>query len=112
MDDGTPDPDRRIPAIRASDPEREATSRLLQQAYSEGRLTLAEFDDRATRAYAALFQADLAEPPRAAPPPASRSSAGRNRSRSQGRRAGSPGARGRRRRWRSWAGASATARGR
>lgn len=61
MDDGTPDPDRRIPAIRASDPEREATSRLLQQAYSEGRLTLAEFDDRTTRAYAAVFQSDLAE---------------------------------------------------
>lgn len=68
MDDGPPvpdrdlpSPDRDVPSIRASDSEREATVQLLQQSYAEGRLTLAEFDDRTTSAYGARFQSDLAE---------------------------------------------------
>ncbi|MDX2356163.1 DUF1707 domain-containing protein [Dietzia sp. PP-33] len=61
MDDSRPDPGPDVPSIRASDHEREATARFLQEAFSEGRLTLAEFDERSTRAYAALFQSDLAE---------------------------------------------------
>ncbi|MFN3340508.1 MAG: DUF1707 domain-containing protein [Dietzia sp.] len=61
MDDARPDPGPDLPSIRASDHEREATARFLQQSFSEGRLTLAEFDERTTRAYGALFQSDLAE---------------------------------------------------
>lgn len=61
MDDARPDPGPELPSIRASDHEREATARFLQQSYSEGRLTLAEFDERTTKAYGALFQSDLAE---------------------------------------------------
>ncbi|MCT1514898.1 DUF1707 SHOCT-like domain-containing protein [Dietzia cercidiphylli] len=61
MDDARSDPDRDLPSIRASDHEREATARFLQQSFSEGRLTLAEFDERTTKAYGARFQSDLAE---------------------------------------------------
>lgn len=61
MDDARPDPGPELPSIRASDHEREATARFLQGAFSEGRLTLAEFDERTTKAYGALFQSDLAE---------------------------------------------------
>lgn len=60
-DDATSDPDRNIPAVRASDAERHETARILQEAFSEGRLTVAEFDERTTQAYRALFRADLAE---------------------------------------------------
>ena len=65
MDAPAPDPDRDppsrgVPAIRASDSEREQTARFLQESYSEGRLTLAEFDDRIAAAYAAQFRTDLA----------------------------------------------------
>lgn len=65
MDDGTPDPapdpGRDLPSLRASDTERETTVMMLQNSYSEGRLTLAEFDERTTLAYAARFQSELAE---------------------------------------------------
>ncbi|WP_299021307.1 DUF1707 domain-containing protein [uncultured Dietzia sp.] len=64
MDDGTPDPDRTpdaVPSLRASDAERDETARRLQDAFSEGRLTLAEFDERTTRAYAARFRDELGE---------------------------------------------------
>lgn len=61
MDDGPPDPDSRAPSIRASDAERDATARLLQESFSEGRLTLAEFDERTSRAYAARFRSELVE---------------------------------------------------
>lgn len=47
------------PLVRASDVERQVTAQILQQAFSEGRLTLAEFDDRTTLAYQARFQTDL-----------------------------------------------------
>ena len=64
MDDGTPDPDRTPDAdrpLRASDAERHETARHLQEAFSEGRLTLAEFDERTTRAYAARYRDELGE---------------------------------------------------
>lgn len=61
MDHGTPDPDRNIPAVRASDAERHETARLLQDAFAEGRLTMSEFDDRTEQAYQARFQTELAE---------------------------------------------------
>lgn len=61
MDDVTPDPDRHTPAVRASDTERDATARLLQESYSEGRLTLAEFDERTSQAYSARFRSELTE---------------------------------------------------
>lgn len=59
MDDGAFDPDRELPAIRASDAERETTVHTLQESYAEGRLTLAEFDERTSQAYGARFQSDL-----------------------------------------------------
>ena len=61
MDDVTPEPDRHLPSVRASDAERDATARLLQESFSEGRLTLAEFDERTSRAYAARFRSELIE---------------------------------------------------
>ncbi|MBW4722114.1 DUF1707 SHOCT-like domain-containing protein [Saccharothrix obliqua] len=68
------------PAVRASDGEREHTATRLRDAVGEGRLTLAEAEERITAAYAAVHRADLVrltadlpEPPRAASPPARRS---------------------------------------
>lgn len=61
MDDVRPEPDRPLPAVRASDAEREATAKLLQESYSEGRLTLAEFDERTAAAYGARFRSELLE---------------------------------------------------
>lgn len=61
MDDATPDPERHLPSVRASDAERDATVKLLQESFSEGRLTLAEFDERTSQAYAARFRSDLIE---------------------------------------------------
>lgn len=57
--DQSPEPTPDLPAVRASDGEREQTVRLLQECYSEGRLTLAEFDERIASAYAARFRPDL-----------------------------------------------------
>ena len=59
MDDVTPEPGRPLPAVRASDAEREATAKLLQKSYSEGRLTLAEFDERTAAAFGARFRSEL-----------------------------------------------------
>jgi hypothetical protein len=47
------------PVIRASDAERDATVQRLQVAFSEGRLTDGEFDDRMRTALAARTHADL-----------------------------------------------------
>lgn len=75
------------PPIRASDQERESVVDVLRDAYAEGRLTLEEFEERTSAAYAAKTWIDLreltadlpAEPPlgadlnhrwRAAPPQA------------------------------------------
>lgn len=47
--------------IRASDADRESAVEVLRAAYAEGRLTLDEFDDRTTAAYAARTWAALRE---------------------------------------------------
>lgn len=46
-------------AIRASDQERESVVDVLRDAYTDGRLTLDEFDERTSAAYAAKTWADL-----------------------------------------------------
>jgi hypothetical protein len=48
-------------SIRASDKERESVVDVLRDAYTEGRLTLDEFEDRTTAAYAARTWDDLRE---------------------------------------------------
>lgn len=55
----TPDAPRDLPQLRVSDGERDAIVVRLNQATSEGRLTLEEFSDRASAALAARTQADL-----------------------------------------------------
>jgi Domain of unknown function (DUF1707) len=46
-------------AVRASDAEREQTVALLQRSFAEGRLALAELEERAGAAYAAQTRAQL-----------------------------------------------------
>jgi hypothetical protein len=48
-------------AIRASDSDRERVVDLLRGGYTEGRLTLEEFDERTTAAYAARTWSQLRE---------------------------------------------------
>ncbi|HEX4358146.1 MAG TPA: DUF1707 domain-containing protein [Pseudonocardia sp.] len=48
------------PGIRASDAEREQTAELLHQGAADGRLSLAELDERLAAAYAAQLRAELA----------------------------------------------------
>jgi hypothetical protein len=59
-------------SLRASDAERESVVHHLNRAAEEGRLTLAEFSERAASAYAAITRADLepllADLPAASPP--------------------------------------------
>lgn len=57
------EPDRN-PAVRASDLERDAALQRVQQAFAEGRLDDAEFDERMR---AALTARPRAPPPAAAP---------------------------------------------
>lgn len=45
--------------IRASDSDREDVVEILRDAYSTGRLTMAEFDERTTSAFAAKTWGDL-----------------------------------------------------
>ncbi|HEY6309247.1 MAG TPA: DUF1707 domain-containing protein [Streptosporangiaceae bacterium] len=47
--------------IRASDQERESVVDVLRDAYADGRLTLDEFEERTSAAYAAKMRADLWE---------------------------------------------------
>jgi|SRR6516165_6668772 len=47
--------------IRASDQERESVVDVLRDAYTDGRLTLDEFEERTSAAYAARTWADLRE---------------------------------------------------
>jgi hypothetical protein len=47
--------------IRASDKERESVVDVLRDAYTEGRLTLEEFEERTSAAYASKTWADLRE---------------------------------------------------
>lgn len=56
--DASPEPP---PRIRASDADREHVAALLQRHYTEGRLTLAEVDERVAAAYAARTYEQLAE---------------------------------------------------
>jgi Domain of unknown function (DUF1707) len=48
-------------SIRASDRERESVVDVLRDAYTEGRLTLDEFEERTTEAYASKTWDDLRE---------------------------------------------------
>jgi hypothetical protein len=48
-------------AIRASDKERESVVDVLRDAYTDGRLTLEEFEERTSTAYASRTWADLRE---------------------------------------------------
>jgi hypothetical protein len=54
------DPPAPLPALRASDVERERAADQLRQAAGEGRLTVDELDERLTRCYAATTVAELA----------------------------------------------------
>lgn len=47
--------------LRVSDAERQAVARRLERAVRDGRLTLAEFDQRLQAAYAARTRGDLAD---------------------------------------------------
>ena len=47
--------------IRASDSERESVVDVLRDAYTDGRLTLEEFEERTSAAYASKTWADLRE---------------------------------------------------
>ncbi len=57
MSDGTAQ--HASPAVRASDAEREQTVALLQRSFADGRLALAELEERASAAYAARTRAQL-----------------------------------------------------
>jgi DUF1707 SHOCT-like domain len=59
MSDGTAQ--HASPAVRASDAEREQTVTLLQRSFADGRLALAELEERASAAYAARTRAELRE---------------------------------------------------
>ena len=48
-------------SIRASDKERESVVDVLRDAYTEGRLTLEEFEERTSAAYASKTWSDLRE---------------------------------------------------
>jgi hypothetical protein len=67
-------PEPQQPSLRASDSDREHVATQLRESFSEGRLTLDEFQERLQSAYAAKTQGDLAVltrdlPVRAPPPP-------------------------------------------
>src|ERR1700760_4799322 len=53
--------------IRASDADREVVVATLREAYTAGRLTLDEFDERMAGAYASKTWGDLRHPPTALP---------------------------------------------
>ena len=62
------------PQMRASDADREATVLILNKAFSDGRLTNAEHEQRMTAAYAAVTMGDLTKltadlPTMSSPPP-------------------------------------------
>ena len=50
------------PGIRISDADRERAAARLNEAMSEGRITLAELEERLTAVYAARYEADLRPP--------------------------------------------------
>src|ERR1035441_7351567 len=49
-----------VPAVRASDADRERVAVALQAAFAEGRLTMPELEERLAAAYAAGTDAELA----------------------------------------------------
>jgi hypothetical protein len=49
-----------VPAVRASDADRERVAAALQAAFAEGRLTMTELDERLAAAYAATTDTELA----------------------------------------------------
>jgi hypothetical protein len=61
------DPDRKLPepadrrALRVSDADRNAVAERLGAAHAEGRLTIADYDDRVAAAYSAVTYGDLEE---------------------------------------------------
>ncbi|GAB1689248.1 DUF1707 domain-containing protein [Krasilnikovia sp. M28-CT-15] len=54
-------PEQRVETMRASDTDRQQIADRLKSALDEGRLSLAEYDDRVRDAYAARTYADLLE---------------------------------------------------
>jgi Domain of unknown function (DUF1707) len=50
-----------VPAVRASDAEREQTVALLQHGFADGRLTQPELEERAAAAYAARTTDELSD---------------------------------------------------
>ncbi|RZU51894.1 uncharacterized protein DUF1707 [Krasilnikovia cinnamomea] len=54
-------PEQRVDTMRASDADRQQIADRLKAALDEGRLSLAEYDDRVRDAYAARTYADLLE---------------------------------------------------
>jgi hypothetical protein len=60
------------PHLRAADVDREAVATALGEHMAAGRLTVAEYDDRLARAYAAKTYGDLAELTRDLPGPVPR----------------------------------------
>ena len=55
---GSSQPDRK-PELRIGNPEREQVIQLLQKALGEGRLEVAEYDERVTAVYTARTQSEL-----------------------------------------------------
>ena len=53
-----PDP----PGVRISDSDRERAAERLDQAFAEGRITVAELEERVAAVYAALYAAELRPP--------------------------------------------------
>ena len=53
-----PDP----PGVRISDSDRERAAERLNQAFAEGRITVAELEERVAAVYAALYAAELRPP--------------------------------------------------
>ncbi|QVQ50779.1 DUF1707 domain-containing protein [Spiractinospora alimapuensis] len=51
--------EKKTPALRVADTDREEIAELLRNAVAEGRLELAELDDRLTAAYSAKTRAEL-----------------------------------------------------
>jgi hypothetical protein len=78
---GAPGAGGAVPAIRASDRERDAATHRLRDAFAEGRLDDAEFDGRMRSALSARTQAELdgllADLPAAGPAAVAQNSAGR-----------------------------------
>ena len=79
-DAGTP-PANQVPAIRASDRERDAATQRLQEAFAEGRLDDGEFDQRMRTALSARTRPELdellADLPQPSPPAGPPATAGR-----------------------------------